>query len=305
MKIVKKYPKLAFVAEKSKIARLVEVIRDKLADHELPQAEHFEAHHRDMRLSETNSLDDIFELDNAQKNPITRLIITCSASRQGASTSGHEVVVGFDSQPSTNVEISVKSENMRWATETISAVEEQVERTFRHDAMHKLVAGEAIGGLAALSLFVLFIFVMILASPRAGPLSKIEKTMWLTKSNLNELEKVLQENPALSNERVSEVVTRQVRNIIAAQKKKGFSLAVLLDWRLLFIAFPILAIIASFVYLGFRCYPHAIFLWGDVEDWYQTIVNRRKNIWTLIVGTLVIGIIANLFVFGLGSFLRQ
>lgn len=63
---------------------------------------------------------------------------------------------------------------------------------------------------------------------------------------------------------------------------------------------PVGLLICAFGYLA-RLYPGAVFLWGDVEDWYKSILRRRNTVWNVVIATLVLGLIANLAVFALGN----
>ena len=93
-------------------------------------------------------------------------------------------------------------------------------------------------------------------------------------------------------------MTRQIRNITDADTSsilpKKYK-----DARILFVIVPILASFASVMYLYVKCYPPAIFSWGDAEEWYKTLLSRRKTVWSFLYGSLILGIVANLFVFGL------
>ncbi len=58
---------------------------------------------------------------------------------------------------------------------------------------------------------------------------------------------------------------------------------------------PFAIILVALAYLYLRCYPRAVFLWGDAEDWYASILNKRKLVWSTIVLTLLLGIVLDLF----------
>jgi hypothetical protein len=124
------------------------------------------------------------------------------------------------------------------------------------------------------------------------------ETLWLSPNDLSELGKLLEQTDQFPPDRVGEVLGRQVRNVIAQQNRPGFSF--LWDWRILSIVAPVIILIGSFAYLR-SCYPQAVFLWGDAEEWYQGLVARRKTVWTVIIAAVLIGIITNLAVFAFGS----
>jgi len=308
MRTIEKQYDSPFIADKSKVTRLMSVIQDKLNEFTLPRTEHFQVHLSSNKTFETDSLTEVFELDNSPRSRIKRLIITCGLTVLGATSPEHEVKIDFDGRPKTDVSITVRSSNTKWAMDTMSVAEEQVERTLQNEIMGKLLRHTA--QFISISVMVLAMATAIFLLPdtpnRAQ--SPAVNTMWLTNSDLNELSVILQNPGNLSNEKATEILTRQIRNIIAQQKeaeqgKRGSSVSIFKDWRWLFIIAPILLIIASFVYVT-RCYPPAVFLWGDAESWHQSLINKRKTVWSLIIGAMLIGIISNLFVFGLGGLLR-
>jgi len=63
---------------------------------------------------------------------------------------------------------------------------------------------------------------------------------------------------------------------------------------------PFLIMLTALGYLYLRCYPGAIFLWGDAEEWYTAILNKRKFIWSTIVVALILGIVLDLFTLAIG-----
>ena len=69
--------------------------------------------------------------------------------------------------------------------------------------------------------------------------------------------------------------------------------------RLYAIAVPILAILAMFIYMIKTCYPYYVYSWGDWEEYYEKLIERRKTIWTVIILAFVVGIISNIFMIGI------
>jgi hypothetical protein len=55
---------------------------------------------------------------------------------------------------------------------------------------------------------------------------------------------------------------------------------------------PTLALVICSAVLGFTCYPSAVFLWGDVNDRYASLVNRRKILWGVIISLIVVGVLS-------------
>ncbi|MFL6283088.1 MAG: hypothetical protein ACJ74Q_08080 [Pyrinomonadaceae bacterium] len=316
MRTIYKEYNSAFIVEKSKVNRLIGIVQEKLNEFGLQTSEQFEAHLSGHKTFETNSLAEIFELDNSHRNRIKQLTVKCAVNALGATIPEHQVRIDFDGELPTDISITIESQNTKWAMDTMSVAEEQVERTLQRGFMYKIRRLDIPILIALLAvLFSIGLPLVLSLFSRSGdsteqPLttSSPMNTMWLTESDLKELEAKLRDNQALTNDQAADVLTRQLKNILAEQKSKEqkarlSSASVFRDWRLLLLISPIIIILIAFIYLT-RCYPPAVFLWGDAEEWYQILVNRRRNIWSLIIGAMLIGIISNLFVFGLSGFVH-
>jgi len=62
-----------------------------------------------------------------------------------------------------------------------------------------------------------------------------------------------------------------------------------------FIALPFLLIVGCVMYMAIRCYPRTVFAWGDWEEYYARLLSRRRTLWTVVVFSLVIGVVSSLF----------
>jgi hypothetical protein len=70
----------------------------------------------------------------------------------------------------------------------------------------------------------------------------------------------------------------QLRNVVEA-RRSTHSAHENRTRRTLFLAVPLLVVVACIAILLATCYPHAVFLWGDEVGRYANIVHRRKTIW--------------------------
>jgi hypothetical protein len=80
---------------------------------------------------------------------------------------------------------------------------------------------------------------------------------------------------------------------------------ILADWRFWLVLSPVVIIAFAVFYLFKTCYPSAVFLWGDMEEWYGKLLRRRSIIWQVIVISMSVGILSNLFVFGLAGYFKK
>lgn len=166
------------------------------------------------------------------------------------------------------ITVIIRSDAPGWATRTLSAVEEQVDRTRVDDLGHR-------GGLAVIVLLLMILIAGLLASSvrfRSSP----EQIMWLSGADIHQLAKSLEPNKTLTEEQVREIVTIQLRNVASdfgeptstqIPSSPTSQSSALVGALLLF--GPLVVVIATAIYLLAHCYPSALFLWGDAIGRYE------------------------------------
>jgi hypothetical protein len=190
------------------------------------------------------------------------------------------------------VSVSDIEPDSRWATETFAAAEEQVERSFKKGIMYTLSHPTAwkvllLAGLVGITLGM--IMEKVSTSDR-----NLSGKMWLTKTDIAELEPDIASSSALSQEKQAEILKRQLKNI-----QQGFTAKPLSPkWPLLLVAVPVFVVLGSFIYLVSRCYPPGVFLWGDNEEWYKNLLRRRAYVWNTIIGSMAIGVLSGMLLLG-------
>jgi hypothetical protein len=225
------------------------------------------------------------------------LVIRCEAGLEPSDDPAHAIEVDFDGRQPVDVRIMVSSDDQKIASDVMSVAEEQVERT--------LEVGLAYRVLRLDFPFVVFVGMMLVAGLTASVAGlstsgdpEIVKSMWLTPGDLAEIRPIVQNTETLAPEQATGILTRQLKNVIAQQNPS--SLGFLTDWRAIVVLLPAIIAVVSLVALAY-CYPRAVFLWGDAEEWYRKLLARRGLIWNVVLATLVLGIITNLAVFAFGS----
>lgn len=282
--------------EPTKLNRLIDIIHERLADHQYTTThDSFEVFLTGNRREEMTNVDDVLALDNSPKHKIQRLLIVCSASTTGAAKPEHEVHVDFGSPKSATIDggskkkvvaISVRSDIVGWASRTLSELEEQVERTWLHYTQPVLT-------LLGILLFLLLVFSMQLAAMR--PQGQVGTgTMWLQGSDLDRVEALVRDQRTITDQELREVVTRQLRNVLEAERPQK-SAAKSGIRQQLFVLIPAFVILSCIFILFSTCYPMAVFLWGDEVDRYSDTVQRRKLVWNLIFGILFVGLLSKFF----------
>ena len=286
-----------FVVDKSKLTRLMEEVDKKLRQNGNCPSTKFTLFMKDNKIAIVESLDQVFTTDNSSRHPVERLAISSVAFPEGKEPERYVNIEFTGTSP--EIEIYVRGDDP-WVRETSSVAEEQVERTLQSSFMYRLARPVSAMSFLAASACILFALMVTLplGSRNLQP-SRLANSMWLTDHDLAELQST-QGQSQLTSEQVNEIVSRQVRNLINQESQRQQPLIRrLLHAKPLLMLVPILVILAALVYLLQYCYPQAVFNWGDAEERYDTIKKKRNVVQICILLALVVGIVGNLFVYGL------
>ena len=314
MSAIRKEYKRPFILEETKLTSVLDVIHGCLESPGVATKDHFAVFVGKAGVEEVTTLDEVFGIANSRENPIHRLVLNSSAPAPSPGRGSHEIEIDFDAEaiensptpsgPTRKITVVIRSDAPGWARRTLSAVEEQVDRTRFDDLGHR-------GGLAVIVLLLMILIAGLLASSvqiRSSP----EQIMWLSDANIHQLAKSLEPNKTLTEEQAREIVTMQLRNVVSdfgeptstqipsspTGKNSGFVGALLLLG-------PLVALIATAIYLLVYCYPNALFLWGDAIGRYEHLKHTRAILWPIIIGTAVVGLLTNAFRAGIISYLAQ
>jgi hypothetical protein len=193
------------------------------------------------------------------------------------------------------IAISVRSEAVGWPSRTLSELEEQVERTWlRYLQPLLLLSGLLVGALVLLLSQLPLSF---------GPTTQdVIRAMWLRDHDLDRIDQLLSQDRSISDEELREITRRQLRNILDDQRPKRSSQTGRTR-QMVCLVIPLVIVVACGLVLLITCYPKAVFLWGDELERYTNLLQRRKTLWGIIIGVPVIGLLANLLIIGVASWL--
>jgi hypothetical protein len=118
-------------------------------------------------------------------------------------------------------------------------------------------------------------------------------TLWLSDSDVASIEAMLKEHPALTDDQLREISTMKLRNVLGFPRQPTSAQANGVTRRTPFLVVPLFVVVVGIIVLLKTCYPSAVFLWGDEVDRYASVVQRRKIIWNIIIGVVVVGVLAN------------
>ena len=154
MNVSKKYNS-SFVVEKSKLTRLLSVINERMALLQQPIQQTYETHLSGQKNVTNSSIEEILSLDNSRRSKIERLVLLQKSVTQVPAVTEHQIEVEFDGKSPTDVTVSIRGTDARWVTESMSVVEEQVERTLEKTLFHLLFNSRAMVFFIALVIFLL------------------------------------------------------------------------------------------------------------------------------------------------------
>ena len=289
-----------FVLDGPKLSRIVEVIEERFQDRETDPLAVLTARLDKGRSVECSSAEELLALDNSVTNPVRELEIRFENS------GGEECVVLFDSDTNFNILLDVRSNDSRWRNQTYAAIEEQVERSYQRSPFYHFRRSEIVLlGVMGLLLAVLIgmLSILILATPRV-------RSVALTTDEAKRLLDMSKEisSPQQTQEFLLEFHRTELEGIIQHASPKGSLFEQIAELKkaqlgkYLAIGLPVLVLFGSGLYLVMWCYPFAVFAWGDQEDWLGEVTSRRKMTWNVVIISLLIGVVSNLFVLGVTGF---
>jgi hypothetical protein len=282
----------SFVLDKPKLSRLLTIAENRyktIVDKPLVT---YDITLKNSKVLSSSDIDHIFDQDNTIKNPIDNLAITYKDKEDKA----ENVCTLVFNREDSKVMIEVRSQNGRFANELFAELEEQVERTEVHNLIYKIKKG-SIFQLTALAILltILIVFVTLTLPGKKFPYN------FLKDQDINELH-VLASSASDQAKKIDFVYEFHRLQLANVAKAQNTVFRVKADIRLILVLVPGLIVLGALVYVFVVCYPGSVFLWGDYETHYNTLVARRKFVWNAIVLALLVGVIGNLFVYGLSQY---
>lgn len=288
----------AFLLDKSKISRMMNIIDDKVKSLGIPSKLTLDLTLESGKKVGLATLDELFAIDNAIRNPISFLTIEVN-SLNNDSTKGIKASISYQNSRENNISARVESAESGQALQLFAELEEQIERTFLKDWVYRFMNKEIF--LAAFSLVAAVVTMLFtfFALPSSISSSRIQQA---TADTL--IEKY--STAVTQEEKIDFLFDYSMEQLKTSKTKdlSAFSLNKFLNLQTLFIVLPILIVIGALIYLFTKCYPYANFLWGDYEEYYSQIKSTKSTLWNLIIGSILLGVIGNLFVIGISGFLK-
>ena len=130
----------AFVLDKTKLTRLLDVIEQRYEDLNDNISQRFDVTLKNKQVITVRSADELFNLDNSIKNPITTLDIV------GSKANSDDLVckVSFSSYHGSNIMMYINTRDNQHTSRFFAEVEEQVERAFTKYWIHRINVGNSL-----------------------------------------------------------------------------------------------------------------------------------------------------------------
>jgi hypothetical protein len=302
--IIKKYKK-PFILSKTKLIRMCEIVNKRFesAPDKQPYKISFIAKLQKGKEHKTSDIETLFNLDNSISNRITELTIDWEIGKE-EDVNYTNITLSYDSDSysSSSIFIGGKAINSTWLNETVAELEEQIDRTIPTGIIYKMKTMSPFDLLRLVSygsLAMLMVFMVVLLSVRG---SLKENALELDSQN----KAILLEKykAAKTTEGKIDFLSELMAKAILEPKPEVNLAHYIYQPRTYFLVTPLLLVVLIFLYLFVRCYPPYVFEWGDWEGYHSKLIERRKYLWSLLVGSLLIGIVSNLFVYGLSDSAR-
>ena len=287
-----------FILEKSKLLRLLNIIEEKYKSIGKKPKSIFAIILKNGKQMGVNDIEHVLGHDNAIKNPIDFLGINYECHNE-------DDVIDYDitySISKSEIKVTVKSYNVRFANELFAEIEEQVERAIVKSWISNLkrTISSDPRRIAPLIVSIIMMLILIPIIILVEPQQNIYRNNFLSNSDIQHILKLSEKVQTIDDKinllyKYNMLQLDNIKNNTNLYSFKNIFLK--FDLKLIFILLPFFIIIFSFVYLLIYCYPGSLFLWGDYEDYYNRILNKRKFVFNTILVALFIGIIGSLFVY--------
>jgi hypothetical protein len=292
----KNYIGKRFELEPTKLTKLVQVMHEKLAGPG-DQSDSYVVYMVGAKPVERQTLAEVLALDNSKKHRIVRLRIHSECSAPNGTSPRSEIDVDFgatfktESGSQTGVSIEVAGESGGWTADTLSEIEQQVERSW---VQH----GPPMAFILLIILAPLIIILLSTMEPRFEinqTASGLATSMWLTPEDISPYADKLSRREALTEDEQRQILSRQVANVNALYKHydqidRGPPVRTTVKSLLAVAAIAVVGLV-----LIIRGYPAAVFLWGDEESRQKTRERVRARLWPVLLAISLLPVIVQVF----------
>lgn len=292
----------SYILDESKLLRIKSLIDEKFSGLSLTPKYKFNIFTKGKKEYTFDNVDDVLNIDNSKKERIENFFITCNDEKGTVKTEKDNILeMHFHGNTPARMCLDIIHDDSKWGNELTSILDEQIERTIQDSLMYRLSRQKWILLIAVLA----FVLVVKLGFELFS--SSTIQFVPLESKEIDELEILLNDTTMTGTEKASEIVIMYAKKLVEKgnEKQATFFQSLFDSWTSIFFVLPILIILISFIYMIFYCYPNAVYLWGDAKEWHKKLVNRRKTVWSVIIFSMIIGVLSNLFVVAVTTFINS
>lgn len=277
------YRPFPFVLDEAKFRRLVDLCCRAISSSGKVQTK-IDAIMKNNRTVTFSSLDDLLRVDNTVKGGIAHLKIGLEGlqcTEDGIVTERRVILIDIGNGRShggePRVSIDVTSDSASWTQIAIAEIEEQLER-IRQPSWPQLVGPIFLH--SSYLVLMLFMLGMLISVP------------FESRSQMDVAKREILEAPSPSHEDKIDALYRLAQ--LQAFDKSAPAVGFTFSAATILLTLVAVALAVILWYIVRYCYPNAVFLWGDVVQYYQEVVERRRLLWSLIFGGLALGVVSSL-----------
>lgn len=234
-----------------------------------------------------DSAEDLLRHDNTVANSIHHLKVQAEGTSESLSCS---IFFYGEKEPHlSGITVNVESQDQRRATSLSAELEEQLERIKMPGLVYQL--RQSVG---FRNLFTALLIPVAIAVSLFGASANLLKMSSAGEVNREIL--LLAEKAKTQEEKIDVLFKAQVATL-SEKTSASVSSAIRLPSINAKLAIGLLPVLISLVLLWYLikyCYPPAVFSWGDSGNQFQKLLERRKNLWSILVTVIVLGFLVNL-----------
>ncbi len=281
-----------FVLDKNKLTRIVGIVLEKLPG----TATFITLVMRNSSHLHLKSLEELFAMDNSPSNPIVELRIVFP--KKNTTTKLAEII--FRAGTNCRVELVVRGIESRVATQLSAELQEQFERTFVWSwVMRVREYWLPIIGLITLTIFLV---AGISLGESRNRINAAFTRQELSEGDRQQLKSRISTAGTLEQKLdvLLEIESKRLE-VKQGDNNEQTLLGSLFTRKALLIEVPILVLLAVGVYMILFLYPTGLFIWGDFEEYYQRILDRRRFCSVVVIAGLLINLLSGALWLGLSS----
>jgi hypothetical protein len=283
----------AFVLEPSKLQRVVDIVRASFGD--TPYTIEFRVALKDNKRLLLTDIEQVLAHDNSLTNPIQDLRL--EAVVEDEDKFKHCVIQFLRVKETYLPPISIKlvADEVRWVSTLGAELEEQVERMLQHGPIYALLQSQAFRKLFSMVLIPALVaaaFLFLFVDPSEPARAVQDQREMLEQAR--QAAAIDQKIDALIDFHLN-TLRNSTDTVVSRLRLPKWDVKMLFEAApLLIAAAPLLIAALLSAYLVMRCYPTAIFAWGDTGDHYASMLVRRRTIWNIIFVAIGLSILVRL-----------